>query len=103
MAAGTVTVVGSALLILALGVLIRFGRVTTLIAGVGPDDSPDPSVVDLVGTYTILVGLATGAMAVLTWTGDAGDRLWIAYTAAIVASAVVLVGWVNRAHRGIGG
>ncbi|NLV09113.1 hypothetical protein GOC74_04115 [Halomicrobium mukohataei] len=100
MTAGTVTVAGSALLVVALGVLIRFGRVTTLIAGVGPDDSPEPSVVDAVGTYTILVGLGTGAMAVLTHTGGATDRLWAAYTAVIVASVVALIVWVNRADDG---
>lgn len=99
----TTVVAGSALLVLAIGVLIRFGRVTVLIAGVGPDDDPDPSFVDVVGTYAILVGLGTAAMAALTWTGDASGRLWTVYTVAVVASALGLVVWANAGDRGIGG
>jgi hypothetical protein len=94
---------GSALLVFVLGLLIRFGRVTVLIAGVGPGDSPDPRFVDVVGSYTILVGLATAAMTALTRTGGASDRLWTAYAVAVVASAVAMVAWANAGTRGVGG
>lgn len=103
MTTGTTILAGSSLLVLAIGVLIRFGRVTILIAGVGPGDSPDQSIVDLVGTYTILVGLATAAMTALTWTGSASERLWTAYTVAVVATALGLVVWANAGNRGVGG
>jgi hypothetical protein len=99
MAESAFTTAGAALLIVVLGVLIRFGRMGFLIAGVGVDDSPPGPLVSLVGDYTILVGLATGGLAVASWTGTATPRLWDAYAVVVGATAVTLPLWAKSYAR----
>jgi|GEM_PF-3363562 len=99
MAESALTTAGVALLLLVLGVLIRFGRLHFLIAGVGVDDSPSGPFVSVVGDYTILVGLATGGLAVATWTGAATPTLWNGYAVAVGASALTLPLWAKRYAR----
>lgn len=103
MVSNALVVAGSALLVLVIGVLIRFGRVTYLIASVGFDDDPPDRFVDVIGNYTILVGLALSTMAALAWNGTTADRLWTGFTALVVASAIVIVAWANTGDRGVSG
>jgi len=103
MAESALTTAGAALLVVVLGVLIRFGRMQFLIAGVGVDDSPPGPMVSLIGDYTILVGLATGGLAAASWTGVATPRLWDAYAVAVGATAITLPLWAKPYVRWAGG
>mgnify|MGYP000701775319 CR=1 FL=1 len=99
MAESALTTAGVAGLLLVVGGLIRFGRMSFLIAGVGVGYDPSGALVSVIGEYTILVGLATAGLAAAAWSGVATPLLWNGYGVVVGASALTLPLWAKSYAR----